>query len=278
MSKLFLDEELVDSDAVLQPLLSRGFAFGFGVFETMKFLEGAPCFFEEHLQRLREGLLGAGLRVELDDSILRARACQLFRAEGVSEGVFKIVISDTGEETKLAMFVRTKGLPVEAKPSRLLMSNVAKASQAFTSRNKSLNYMESVLELGKAEASGFSECVFENEHGNLTECAVANLFFVQDGVLKTPALECGLLDGIVRRKIIGIARDEGVSVEEGRFSQEDLLGASEVFLTSSGGGPRSAQCFRSRSGEEVDFSVKLLPPLRRSYLELEREDVLSHHV
>lgn len=278
MSKLFLDDELIDSDSVLQPLLSRGFAFGFGVFETMKFLDGVPCFFDEHMQRLKKGIAGAGLNIELDAAVLRLRASQLFEAEGVEEGVFKIVISDTGKDTNLAMFVRTKGIKDEAEPSRLVLSEVVKASRAFTSRNKSLNYMESVLELEKATASGFSECVFKNENGNLTECAVANLFFVQNGVLKTPALECGLLDGIVRRKVIGIAQGMEVSVEEGEYSEKDLLEASEVFLTSSGGGPRSVESFESLTGQSITYSVELLPRLRQAYLQLEREEALSHRV
>lgn len=278
MDKLFLNGELMEGDAVALPVRSRGFAFGFGVFETMKFLEGQPCFFAEHLQRLEGAALGAGLAVRLDEAELREQAGRLFAAEGVREGVFKIVISDSGAGPVVAMFVRSKGLAGEAAPSRLTLSSVVKASQAFTSRHKSLNYMESVLELEKAKAAGFDECVFRNEHGNLTECSVANLFFVHQGILKTPALECGLLDGIVRRKVIALAREMGAPVEEGAFSAADLLEASEVFLTSSGGGPRSVQGFQGSGGEEAEYAVELLPQLREAYLKLEREEALSHGV
>ncbi|MDQ8186461.1 aminotransferase class IV [Pelagicoccus sp. SDUM812002] len=277
MGKLFLNGELVDGGSVTQSLLSRGFAFGFGVFETMKFLDKSPCFFGEHLQRLRKGLDGAGLAVSIDETSLRTQAKRLFEVEGVSEGVFKIVISDDGERPLVAMFIRSKGASIEPEPSRLVMSAVVKASQAFTSRNKSLNYMESVLELDRAKSAGFSECVFRNELGELTECAVANLFFVQEGILKTPALDCGLLNGIVRRKVIEISRSLGMTFEEGRFTEEDLLAASEVFLTSSGAGPCSAESFQSSSGQRVRYSQSLLPGLRESFLKLEREEGLSGH-
>ncbi len=278
MSKVFLDGDLIETGSVSQPLLSRGFAFGYGVFETMKFLGGAPCFFEEHLLRLKRGVEGAGLDIALDVAALRAQACQLFQAEGVLDGVFKIVISDAGDSPKLAMFVRNKGLGAEPQPGRLRLSAVVKASQAFTSRHKSLNYMESVLELEKAKAAGFDECVFQNEFGKLTECSVANLFFVRDGVLNTPALQCGLLDGIVRRKIIEIARGMGLAVEEGEFTPDDLLAASECFLTSSGGGPRSVNSFEAKGGASATFSVGLLPELRTAYLNLERKEALANHV
>ncbi|EDY82920.1 aminotransferase, class IV superfamily [Verrucomicrobiia bacterium DG1235] len=273
MNRLFLDGELLERVSVSMPLLSRGFAYGYGVFETMKFIDGEPCFFAEHLERLRRAAAGAGLKVDLDEAIMREQAYRLFEAEGCRSGVFKIVISDTGENRQLAMFVRSAGLSEMAMPLRLMASKVVKASRAFTSRHKTLNYMESVLELEAAKAAGGDECVFRNEHGQLTECAIANLFFVKGGVLKTPELECGLLDGIVRSKVIGLARAGGTQVEEGRFTEADLLAADEVFVTSSGNGPRSVGSYRALDGSEVTYRSALLPALRDGFLKLESEDV-----
>lgn len=274
MNKMFLDGKLVEADSLEMPVLSRGFAFGFGVFETMKFIDGQPCFFREHVNRLRRGAESAGLGIELDERVLRSRAIRLFKEEGLGEGVFKIVISDTGESTQVAMFVRTPGIGGDPSPVNLVSSEVRKASQAFTSRHKSLNYMESVLELQKAQAAGFEECVFRNESGELTECSVANLFWVREGVIQTPALECGLLDGIVRAKVIALAKSFGWKVEEGRFAEDSLLAAQEAFLTSSGKGPCAVASFRSSLGKAVAFGTERLPRLRAAYLELEKSEGL----
>lgn len=278
MTKLILDGELIEADSVRLPLLSRGYAFGYGVFETMKFLGGQPCFFGEHLQRLRRAVAGAGLQVSLDELALREQAARLFAAESVEDGVFKIVISDVGEGAKLALFVRSRGVFQELAPCRLRASRVVKSSQAFTSRHKTLNYMESVMELEKAKADGFDECVFRNEHGFLTECSIANLFFLAGGVLKTPRVECGLLDGIVRAKVMELACEMGIVVEEGAFGEADLLVADEVFLTSSGGGPRSVACFESSGGDRSTYAIAALPRLRSAYLELERREALGSRV
>lgn len=278
MTKLILDGELIEADSIRLPLLSRGYAFGYGVFETMKFLGGQPCFFGEHLERLRKAVAGAGLGVTLDEAALREQAARLFAAESVEDGVFKIVISDAGEATKLAMFVRSRGTVQESPPCRLRASAVVKSSQAFTSRHKTLNYMESVMELEKAKAAGFNECVFQNEHGFLTECSIANLFFASAGVLKTPRVDCGLLDGIVRAKVIELASKIGMRVEEGAFGEADLLAADEVFLTSSGGGPRSVSSFESRSGDRSNYAIEVLPRIRSAYLELERKEALGNCV
>lgn len=276
MNKLFLDDQLLAGDSVAMPLRSRGFAFGYGVFETMGFLQGKPCFFREHLERLRRAAIGAGLKVELDEGLLRERAVRLFTVEKVESGVFKIVISDTGGTPRVAMFVRSAGPRTEPGPCRLGSSPVVKASQAFTSRHKSLNYMESLLECEKARAAGFEDCVFRNERGEVTECSFANLFFFRGGSLRTPALDCGLLDGIVRAKIIDLAREAGLPVEEGAYSEADLLAADEVFLTSSGMGPRPVGVFCSATGEVAEYASALLPDLRKAFMDLELKEANSH--
>ena len=277
MPKLFLDGTLVESDSVKMPVESRGYSFGFGVFETMKFIEGRPCFFGEHIARLRRAVSAAGIKVELDEAVLRSRAVRLFESENAKEGVFKIVISECGLSTQLVMFIKSFGIGEESPPARLVSSNVRKASVGFTSRHKSLNYMESVLELERAVAAGYDECVFRNEHAHLTECAIANLFWIENGILNTPAIDCGLLEGIVRAKLISLARGFGIRVEEGRFSEADLLRADEVFLTSSGKGPRSVGSFTSSGGDTSSFEVELLPRLRSAYLELEKSETLNSH-
>lgn len=276
MDKLFLNNKLIDGSSVEMPVLSRGFAFGYGVFETMKFIDRRPCFFGEHLQRLIEAAKGARLEVTIDEKKLRAQAVQLFEVLAVDSGVFKIVITDKEGETSLAMFVRSSGFSGDEAPSRVCSSAVVKSSQAFTSRHKSLNYMESLLELEKAKDSGFDECLFRNEFGQLTECSVANIFMVSGNVLKTPALECGLLDGIVRRKVIELANDLGLSTEEGLYSEVDMLAADEAFLTSSGKGPRSVGFFVSSDGRTARYQQSYLPKIREAYLKWEREEAASH--
>jgi branched-subunit amino acid aminotransferase/4-amino-4-deoxychorismate lyase len=60
---------------------------------------------------------------------------------------------------------------------------------------------------------------------------ISNIFFVKDSVLCTPATEIGVLDGITRELVIGIAKKTGVRVSEGRFFPSDIFSASEVFFT-----------------------------------------------
>ena len=67
--------------------------------------------------------------------------------------------------------------------------------------------------------------------GAVAELANANVFMVKDGVVFTPAPNGVFLDGITRRRVIGLLRDDGVEVCERTLAYEDFLAADEIFST-----------------------------------------------
>ena len=71
-----------------------------------------------------------------------------------------------------------------------------------------------------------------NHRGDLSECSQSNLFVVRAGTAYTPPLDAGLLAGITREFLFGVAREIGVPMAEATLRDEDLLGADEAFLTS----------------------------------------------
>jgi len=68
-----------------------------------------------------------------------------------------------------------------------------------------------------------------NAVGFLAEGTISNVFFMKDGILCTPSVECGILDGITRTIVLELASRNGITAEEGEFMPEDLYAASEVF-------------------------------------------------
>ncbi len=233
---MIINGERASGDQVSLGVRSETFAYGFGIFETIKFKDGKACFLREHLSRLKRAATRASLGIPFSDRELWEQSISLFEANGLVDGVFKIVVTSDGSNSAFLMFIRNVGGTHSQEPERLRISAVTKASTAFTTRHKTLNYMENLLELKAAQARGFDECVFCNERNELTECATANLFFFKEGVLKTPAQDCGLLEGVIRGRVIRIAGEMGMRVEEGAFPPEELLQADEVFISSSGKG------------------------------------------
>ena len=98
---------------------------------------------------------------------------------------------------------------------------------------KSGNYLNNILALAEAKRSGAYEAIMCDRDGWLAEGSSSNVFFVEQGTLKTPNLSVGLLAGITRQRVLELAEGLGLIVEEGRFAPEQLRGASEAFLTSS---------------------------------------------
>ena len=235
-TNLIIDGVLQEGDSLSLEVTSPGLAYGFGLFESIKFKLQRPCFFDEHFDRLQRAATVARIPFEYTSDEMRQQAIRLFESNQADEGVFKIVVSSGWKTSKVAVFLRNVGLEGTNDAIRLRTSNVTKASNAFTSRHKTLNYMENWLELQAAQIHGFDECLFTNELESVTECSMSNVFFIKDNVLKTPSLDCGLLDGVIRGKLLRIAEEDGMRVEEGAYRIEEVVAADEAFVSSSGKG------------------------------------------
>lgn len=83
----------------------------------------------------------------------------------------------------------------------------------------------------KARRNGFFDVVFSNEHQELTEGCISNVFVLRNGAYYTPPLRCGLLDGVMRRYIIENQRNPGV--QEKTLYRSDLLQAEAIYCTNS---------------------------------------------
>jgi branched-chain amino acid aminotransferase len=92
-------------------------------------------------------------------------------------------------------------------------------------------YLNSSLAKVEALRAGYDEAIMLAEDGYVAEGTGENLFVVHDGVISTPPLSDGPLDGITRSSVITIARDLGYEVVERSLVRTDLYLAEEAFLT-----------------------------------------------
>ena len=81
----------------------------------------------------------------------------------------------------------------------------------------------------EAGGRGFDNCLLRDLLGNVAELANANVFLVKDGVVFTPAPNGAFLDGITRRRVIGLLREDGITVIETALTYDRFLGADEIF-------------------------------------------------
>jgi branched-chain amino acid aminotransferase len=83
----------------------------------------------------------------------------------------------------------------------------------------------------EANRLGFDNCLMRDMLGHIAELANANIFMVKNGIAHTPAVNGVFLDGITRRRVIGLLRGAGVSVVETALTYADFLEADEIFST-----------------------------------------------
>jgi branched-chain amino acid aminotransferase len=97
------------------------------------------------------------------------------------------------------------------------------------------NYVNSALAKNEAVLNGFDEAIVLNQLGYVSEASAANIFLVRDGVLVTPSVADGILEGYTRDAIIKLAKAElGVSTVERSVGRSELYYADEVFLCGTG--------------------------------------------
>ncbi|HEY9217775.1 MAG TPA: aminotransferase class IV, partial [Phenylobacterium sp.] len=118
-------------------------------------------------------------------------------------------------------------------PARLASVDIRRNEHSPAATLKTLAYLDNVLARRAAQTVGADEALICNTAGEVACAAAANVFWVKDGRLFTPALACGVLAGIVRGKLIASAHALGVECAQVRAAETDLAQAEAVFLTNS---------------------------------------------
>ena len=110
-------------------------------------------------------------------------------------------------------------------------STVRTSPAAVSPRIKSLNYLNNILAKIEGYKAGCIEVLMLNHKGEVAECSGDNIFLVRHGVLLTPPIDAGILEGVTRDAVIELARESGREVQEIALNRYDIYIADECFLT-----------------------------------------------
>lgn len=102
---------------------------------------------------------------------------------------------------------------------------------APTNAKASCLYPNVGLPSREARAKGCDNPVLLDPLGNVAEFASANLFFAKSGAVHTPVAKGTFLDGVTRRRVIGLLRRAGIQVHERTIDWSEVLPADEIFST-----------------------------------------------
>lgn len=266
--KVFLNTAYLEEDAALISPLSPGFMYGYGVFETIRVSGKQALFLDQHHGRMVQALSVLGLTCPYQETEFQPIIGKLLELNGVSEGFVKVVCSkpdpkkQSYQEADILILTGTKTYKEEyATGLKVCLADARRNEFSKIVGIKSMNYTENILEKEEATKRGFDEAVFLNTHDHVAEGCVSNVFWVKDGVVYTPSVNCGILEGTARARVIKKCAEFQIPVQEGAYSFEELFRADEIFVTNALMDIMPVSLLEER---RLDFDAyQVVPQLRR---------------
>jgi branched-chain amino acid aminotransferase len=247
---IWMDGDLVPWRDAKIHVLSHALHYGSGVFEGIRAYEtehgAAVWHLDEHLRRLfrsaklyhmeipfsHEALVQATKDLivanGLDSCYIRPLAFRGYGEMGVNplQAAVNVSIAVWPWGAYLGEEALERGVRVKISSWRRNGQNSLPAAAKASGQ-----YINSQLAKIESLKAGYDEAIMLNEAGFITDGSGENVFVVRDGVLTTPPIQAGCLDGITRSSVILLARDAGYDVREDNLTRSDLYNAEECFFT-----------------------------------------------
>jgi len=241
---------------------NRAFKYGDALFETFRVIAEKPIFWEDHYFRLMASM--RILRMEIPMSFtmefLSNEVLKTLAANKLSSHPTRVRISIfregagryTPDSNDIGYLIETEKLetpffkmsqePYEVELFKDYFVNADMLSTLKTT-NKILNVVASVF----AKENGYQNCLLLNQKKQVVEAINGNVFLVFGKQVVTPPLQDGCLNGILRKKILGLLSDwEGYTVKEATVSPFDIQKADELFITNAISGIQPVTKYRKK--------------------------------
>lgn len=245
---VFLNDTFVAEDQARISVFDHGFLYGDGVYETLRAYHGQFFLLERHLVRLRQSCELIGLDLPKQEKPWSVLLEETLRRNKLTDAAVRITISrgkgalglDPSLCPRPTMVIMAK--PFQPYPPSLKKEGVRleivevrrNHISAQSPRIKSLSFLNNILAKQEALRMGGDDALMLNIEGEISECPTSNVFFVKAGEIKTPSVDCGILEGVTRAVVIMLGEEQGLNFEEGRYGARELLEADECFITNTG--------------------------------------------
>ncbi len=247
---IWYDGKLVPWRDATTHVLTHTLHYGMGVFEGVRAYKtvSGPAIFRlrDHTERLFRSAHIFGMTIPFTREELDAAQVETVKANGLDSCYIR-PIAFYGSN---AMGVAAKSNPVRVAIAAWpwgaylgaegLEKGIRVKTSSFTRHHVNItmcgakavcNYANSILANQEATHDGYDEALLLDPQGYVSEGSGENIFLVVDGVLHTPDLSSGALNGITRDTIFTFARELGITVLERRITRDEVYCAEEAFFT-----------------------------------------------
>lgn len=223
----------------------RGFQYGDGLFETIEVRDGQAVFLKHHLERLNSGCQRLYIPFPGAD-LLSLEASKLCRRWISNRAVLKIIVTrgsggrgyrqpDVIQPTRVLSLHPYPDYP-EVNPEQGIVARFCSTRLGLNptlAGIKHLNRLEQVMARSEWNDPAIQEGLMLDVNDHVIEGTMTNLFYIKNNTLYTAVLSQSGVAGIMRRIIMTLSADHGLSVIEHAFIKDELLSADEVFVCNS---------------------------------------------
>ena len=248
--KIWMDGQLVEWRDAKIHVLSHTLHYGCGAFEGVRAYKtdkGTAIFrLEEHTQRLFNSAKILRMNIPFTQEVVmqaqktvvkenQLESCYLRPLTWI--GSQKLGVSPKGNTIHLMVaawswgaYLGEEGL---AKGIRVKTSSFTRhhVNITMTQAKAVSNYTNSILANMEATEDGYDEALLLDPSGFVSEGAGENIFVIKDGVIYTPDLSAGALNGITRNTVLHIAEDLGLKLVQKRITRDEVYISDEAFFT-----------------------------------------------
>lgn len=276
-----INGNLIEASKASISVNNRGLLFGDAIVDTLRLSNNKILFWEDHYFRLMATMrmmrmeIPSNFNMEyLEKQILNTINAQLEKSNTFSVNfIIHRIPKDNSSDKEVAFIIRCTPLQsefylfndsdyeVELYKDHVVSSDVF---STLITNNKAIQVLGNYF----AEENGYQNCILLNEKKEVVQALTGNIFLVTGNIIKTPPIESGCLNGILRKQLINICAvlPEYV-IEEATVSTFELQKADELFITNSNEGIRSITKYRKKLFNTVvakDLLSKLNTKIRLS--------------
>ncbi len=213
-------------------LMSVEYAYGFGVYETIRVKNDKPIFLADHIERLEAS---AGI-IKLEHSFSGEDVEKYVNnfVEEVKGGTFNLKILLIGGQAKEYATLYIMGsnpLFVDKKLYQEGVKTITTKYERIYPQAKTLNMLQSYISYKEAKGKDSYDALLVNREGNITEGTRTNFFTIKGNTIYSP-FEKDILLGVMRKHILEVAKQNGFMIEEKNIPLASLPEYDGAFLTS----------------------------------------------
>ena len=240
MQKVFLNGEFIDKDSAKISIFDRGFIFGDGIYEVVPVISSIIVEKDGFWDRFQRSLNEISLNLPYTNDEFESILNNLIEINSLKEGGLYIQIT-RGVAPRDFSFVKgvKPTIMAFAFSDSVLEHPAAKSGITIISTPdirwkrrdiKSISLLGQCYAKNQATIAGADEC-FMVEDGYVTEAGSSSAFIIKDGALITKPLSNEILPGIRRNRLLNLAKQIGLQIQERKFSMDEVYNADECFIS-----------------------------------------------